>query len=933
MTRESATPVREPEPRPAPGEGESDYVSLHGPRGEVLYASPAVERLFGWRPSELLGRTPAECVHPDDLAMVEGALGEIGPSRTLEFRFRCADGGYRWVESESRPLGLENGARGFVCVVREVHERRRRGRAPARRGPLVRPQHPSSEDGYLATSAAGALLSWNSRLWEVWGIAPEEASRICGAGPESLAAFREAALRRVAGSDAAGLPDLSGGSATSGDVPLADGRILEHHGAPVRDAEGRPAGRVSFFRDVTGRRCAESELRERARQQEAVALLSRSAIDSDGLDPVVETALRALRHTLGVAVSGLFEAAPGRGGFFLRAGSGFRAFREGASVMGSPAALLSKTLLAPAAVPLAGAAEGTIEDDLRDLEGVTCGIAVAVRGKDGPFGVLAAWSREPRSFGGGEAHFAETLASVLGSVVARHQAEQALRERERQLGAVVENSLDAILILDHEGRILTANPAAARLTGRSPEEVAGASIFSLVEPERGDEVQVPWRRLLEEGRVTGVVDLRPPGEPTRTVELSGVAHIQPRRHLLVLRDVTERTQMQARLALADRMSSVGTLAAGVAHELNNPLAYVVANLAFLDEALSPRRGGAAGGVANAAEVQEALREAREGAERMRVIVRDLHTFSRRDDEREGPVELASLLESCVNMAWNEIRHRAELVRDLAPVPPVSGSAARLGQVFLNLLVNAAQAIPEGHRDRNEIRLVARPGGDGRVAVEVRDTGGGIPPENLPRIFDPFFTTRMQRGGTGLGLFICHNIVSSLGGEIAVESQVGRGSTFRVLLPTAEDAGAAAPAPERLGGAGQRGRILVVDDEPLVASAIRRALDREHDVTVFSDARPALARIAAGARFDLLLCDLLMPEMSGIEFHEEIRRLDPTLARQTLFLTGGAFTDQARAFLEREGVRHLEKPFSLEVLRETVRARLAGDRSLPDPGRG
>ncbi|HYG67462.1 MAG TPA: ATP-binding protein, partial [Anaeromyxobacteraceae bacterium] len=417
--------------------------------------------------------------------------------------------------------------------------------------------------------------------------------------------------------------------------------------------------------------------------------------------------------------------------------------------------------------------------------------------------------------------------------------------------------------------------------------------------------------------------------PPRSVEWSATPDILPGRRLLVLRDRTEHNQLQTRLALADRMVSVGTLAAGVAHELNNPLAYVNANLGFVQEQLA-RVGELVAGAPGAtgadralvAQLDEAIHDARDGAERMRSIVRELKIFSRPDEDTVHPVDLAGVLESCIAMAWNEIRHRARLERRLEPVPKVIGGEARYGQVFLNLLVNAAQAIPEGHAGEHVITVATRVAPDGRVAIEVRDTGCGIAPELAGRIFDPFFTTKPPGVGTGLGLSICHSIVAAAGGEIVVESAVGRGSTFRVLLPPAEGVPAARPTPAPAPVA-RRGRILVVDDEPLVCTVLQRTLGTEHEVVAVDRARAALDLLERGEQFDLVLSDLLMPEMTGMDLHREVRRIDPELSRRVVFLTGGAFTAAARSFLEDESIECVEKPFDLRTIRGVIARRLSG----------
>jgi len=393
-------------------------------------------------------------------------------------------------------------------------------------------------------------------------------------------------------------------------------------------------------------------------------------------------------------------------------------------------------------------------------------------------------------------------------------------------------------------------------------------------------------------------------------------------------DTTELKQAQARLALAARLASVGTLAAGVAHEINNPLAFIIANLDASIRRLGRVGRHAAAGPGDAAtlprgdvgELLALLEDAREGAERVRLIVRDLTTFARAEEERQGPVDVARVLDSCVQMAMNQIRHRARVVRDYASVPPIEANEARLGQVFLNLVVNAAQAIPEGAADRNEIALSTRLDAAGRVVVAVRDTGTGIPPESLGRIFDPFYTSKGAGEGLGLGLAICHSIVSALGGEISVESQPGEGSTFRVTLPASlgdtppvsvDDAAPAASAPRR------RGRVLVIDDEPLLGRAIASTLEPDHETVTTRSAREALARLQAGERYDVILCDLIMPELTGMDFYEALIEVAPDQRERIIFLTGGAFTERARSFLEVGDRRVLVKPFDAAALLSAI----------------
>jgi CheY-like chemotaxis protein/two-component sensor histidine kinase len=383
--------------------------------------------------------------------------------------------------------------------------------------------------------------------------------------------------------------------------------------------------------------------------------------------------------------------------------------------------------------------------------------------------------------------------------------------------------------------------------------------------------------------------------------------------------------MQAQLDRSERMASLGTLAAGVAHEINNPLTYVVSNLEVIEQTMARERP----------ELADAVRQAREGVERVREVVRGLRSFSRGGAAR-GPVDVGEELHAAVRIARNEIQHRAALDLHVDPMPPVDAKGRELGQVFLNLLVNAGQAIPEDPMRRGRVTVRAGTDADGRARIEIQDDGVGIPADVLPRIFEPFFTTKPVGVGTGLGLSIAHNVVAEAGGTIEVESQLGVGTTFRVLLPPARGAGDAVAREERRVGtpvpAGAAGGaeppVLVVDDEPLVARSIARALQREVRVEVAGSAEEARGRLAAGERFAAVVCDLMMPGMTGMDLHEWAEANVPSLASRFVFVTGGAFTQRARAFLERTRAPCVDKPFEAARLREVVRAAAAAG----EPGR-
>jgi len=373
--------------------------------------------------------------------------------------------------------------------------------------------------------------------------------------------------------------------------------------------------------------------------------------------------------------------------------------------------------------------------------------------------------------------------------------------------------------------------------------------------------------------------------------------------LVVCRNVTELHALRAKLEIAERMVALGTLAAGVAHELNNPLTYVSVNLELLQELLA-RESSDNERISEAAPL---LQEVKEGVQRVRDTVRDLKLFSRSDEQVREAIDLRHVLELSIKLAHNEIRHRARLTCDFGATPSVYANEGQLGQVFLNLLVNAAQAITEGAAARNEIRVVARTNSEGDAVVEIHDTGAGLSDDIRTRIFQPFFTTKAVGGGTGLGLAICHGIVASHGGSIEVESAIGKGSIFRVVLPATTDSPRAlSSVPPRLAER-PTGRFLVIDDEVAIARTYRRLLGANQCVTCLSGA-DALALFKAGERFDAILCDIMMPETSGLEVYEELSRIAPEQTERMIFVTGGAFTDRARLFLASLTNPTIQKPF-------------------------
>jgi PAS domain S-box-containing protein len=535
------------------------------------------------------------------------------------------------------------------------------------------------------------------------------------------------------------------------------------------------------------------------------------------------------------------------------------------------------------------------------------------------------------------------VASVIDDITERHQAERALRRSEVRFRALIENAPEALAVYPPDDRRLVyANPAFASMLGyEAPQVLLGRPIDTYIHPDDRGILDRRWARLVEARGMLPAQEyrlLRQDGGIVHAEFVSMIIDYDERPHVIAFgRDLTEQRQMQARLLLADRMVSVGTLAAGVAHEINNPLAYAMNNL----EAVAIRRlpgligrlremgGDAAAAGEELAQAAAMIDVAREGCDRMRDIVRDLRTFTRgADEDRRVPIDVRRVLDASINLAWNELRHRARLVKEYADVPLVVANEARLGQVFLNLLVNAAQALQVGDAAENVIRVSVSADDAGNVVVEVRDSGAGIPAEHLARIFDPFFTTKPVGVGTGLGLWICQGIVSSLGGQISAENLADGGASLRVVLPADPDSphdDTPAPRQQYVRSGAPRLRVLIIDDELAIGRTLAIGLADEFEVSTAESGRQALEILESDRRFDAVLCDLMMPDISGMDVYDRVTEKSPELAARFVFVTGGAFTERSRTFVERVGAPVLEKPFDLASLSALLRQRAASTR--------
>jgi PAS domain S-box-containing protein len=494
----------------------------------------------------------------------------------------------------------------------------------------------------------------------------------------------------------------------------------------------------------------------------------------------------------------------------------------------------------------------------------------------------------------------------------RYAVERARRQQElEEVTTALSRAVDAIATVDAKGLCLAANPAFEALLGFTRQELLGTDFRDLVpEADRArladafssapavEELEA--RMIRKGGRIV-------------PIQIAIVARAGGRGFFCFVRDLTRQKQLEGRIAAESAITAVGSLASGLAHEVNNPLAVVLANVEEAARVIDEIRPGFPEAMdSDITDVRSMLAEALSASQRVQLIVRDLRPFACADDRR-ARVDLNAVVEACCNIAFAEIRHRAKLIKDLNAIPPVLGSEAKLAQVFLNLLVNAAQAVPDDTLDRNEIHVTTRQHDRTSVVIEVGDTGRGIAPSEVSQVFEPFYSTKPHR--PGMGLTICAAAIAAHGGELSIHPREGGGTTVRIVLRTFE-ADLAAGAAAQIQGAAQR-RVLVVDDDPLVLRSLTRVLARDFEVASARNGREALDIVRAGGTFDAMLCDLMMPELSGIELHELLEKDDPELARRTVFLTGGAFSPSAQTFLDSVGQPHLEKPVDLKTVRDLL----------------
>ncbi len=512
-------------------------------------------------------------------------------------------------------------------------------------------------------------------------------------------------------------------------------------------------------------------------------------------------------------------------------------------------------------------------------------------------GAVSISSERPGAFGKPELTVVALVLAQAAIALENARLVELLSSAKREWEKTVDAISQAICIVDAHGTVRRANRVFAELIQTPVTAIPGRPWIGLLPPAWSD----PVARAVAEPSGTSV-EIRV-GE--RVLLLTAIPMAEPGSAVLVFEDQTERRRLQEQLIQSEKMSAIGQLIAGVAHDLNNPLASVVGFSDFLAEA---------GEIP--ASLEEPLQVIRQEAERAATIVKNLLSFARSQEGERLRQPIKPLLESTLVLLRNQLMaHKVEATLEVAPgLPEVEVNANQIKQVFVNLINNACQAIA-GDAPSGRIWIAASKVDDG-IAVSVTDSGPGIPDDVAARVFEPFFTTKPEGQGTGLGLSICHGIVKEHGGRITLESRPGSGATFTVELPV----GVPAVRPEAAPAALPDSRplhILVVDDEPHILHYMRATLESwGHTVEVASDGTYALERALAGA-FDVIICDLRMPHLSGRDMYVKLARQDPRVAERIIFATGDTVRGDTLQFLDGLGRPYLHKPFTLAELRAAL----------------
>ena len=504
----------------------------------------------------------------------------------------------------------------------------------------------------------------------------------------------------------------------------------------------------------------------------------------------------------------------------------------------------------------------------------------------------------------------------------RKKVEEALRKADDDWRNSFNSLEEIMLIIDKDHNIENINNSGLALLGKNKEEVLGRKCYQIMHGEDKPSEYCPFQQSLKNKKAESIEQYDELFKKHFSIKSTPIfdEYGEVIKCVYLMSDITKRVEakvkekvLQQELNLTSRLASIGEVAAGITHEINNPLTSVIAFAQMLMRMDVPE------------DIKEAVEVINDGANRIAGIVEKLLTFARRHRPDKEYVDINTIVTSVVEMRSYEMRNNnvAVTIQLASDLPRTMANIGQLQQVFLNIIINAEQAIAEAH-EVGEISIKTERI-DSSIRVSIADDGPGIIEDNIDKLFDPFFTTKDADGGTGLGLSISYGIIKEHRGKIYAKSILGKGATFIIDLPIIaetkqpEIAEPSSKEPEKVTSA----KIMVVDDEPHICRALDRLLSQAgHKVETIPSAQRALQKLN-NAKYDLILLDIKMPGMNGIEFYNHMKEIDPSLQRKIVCITGDVISAKNKAFLNESRIPYIVKPFGIDELMQQVKLVLGG----------
>ncbi len=721
--------------------------------------------ITGYSREELLGMDFRRLIAPESSHILEGSLkrmrGEAGPAR-FEFIGVRKDGEKRHALVYSVPIIYRGrpAVQGNLIDITDIKKAQEELKMLAS---IVE----NVSEAICSFDLEGRITYWNAHAEALFGYTREEimGRHISAIVPQERGDEVEYCMKL------ASERGYISGFETERMKKSGERFPVELTTTALRDGRGEVKGFISIMRDITQRKRAEEALRRRVEQLKAVYQMADAVSKARAIEEIYLEALNALQRALRADRAAIllfdrnrlrFKAWRGISKRYRRAVEGHCPWPRGEK---KPEPVLISDV----------ASERGLDESLRSTileEGIRAVGFFPLVYRHRLLGKFMAYYDTPHNFTEEEVRLASTIASHIAFAIERKRAIAALRESEEKYRTLIDSALDAIFLHDLEGKIIEVNSAAAERLGYSREELLNMRIQDIIPEERREQFSGAIKELLEKKSIFFESEhLRRDGS-SYPVEVSArLMDFRGRKVVLAIsRDVTKRKQMERQIIISEKLASLGVLAAGIAHELNNPLNNIYLLAQLIKEDLHAGR-------AREEDVDMILQQVQRASQ----IIRGLLEFSREGFVNFEEVDINAAIEEMLGFMEKVMEsHRVRVVKRLGRVPKVAGDKTMLQQVMVNLITNACQAMPQG----GEIRITTR-SRDGSVEIKISDTGVGIEERHLSRIFDPFFTTK-EKDGSGLGLAVSHSIIKRHGGEITVESELGRGSTFIIVLPALKE---------------------------------------------------------------------------------------------------------------------------------------------------